>query len=158
MKTNFKNNSNSIVKDIKSHNKFKAIDELFTRVPLLMELDNQNKLKQEVYKREMIQTTGLGNGIAIAHARCKEARKLVFVLGISYDGVNYDSMDGEPVHFLFMVIHPPEYQEQYIHILSAIGKMFCKCIKPNYNELMKKFNNISQELCCEFTKVISKLN
>jgi PTS system nitrogen regulatory IIA component len=158
MKKNLEKTDNLIVKDIKSNKKFEAITELFEKSPLLMKVEKPAELKEEVYKRERIQTTGLGHGIAIAHANTKKAKKLVFVLGISHDGVDYDSMDGEPVHFLFMVVHPPECQEQYMQILSAIGKMFCKCIKPNYNNLMNQFNNISQELCGEFIKVISKLN
>ena len=85
------------VKTIDSKNKFDAIKELIHKTPILVSnVKNIKKLEDSVIEREKLISTGLGNGIAIAHGKCMEVNRIIIVLGISYKGINYNEI-GEVV-------------------------------------------------------------
>src|SRR5690348_1114910 len=57
-------------------------------------------------EREKLGSTGIGQGIAIPHAKTDQAKDVVAAFGLSRRGVNFESLDGEPVHLFFLLIAP----------------------------------------------------
>jgi fructose PTS system EIIBC or EIIC component len=83
------------------------------------------KLKKSVIEREKDFSTGIGEGLAIPHAVVENGPSIIGVIGISQKGIEFDSLDGEPVHILFMIATPKEnYHRQHLQVLSNIAKIF----------------------------------
>lgn len=83
------------------------------------------EVRQAVLEREKMATTGIGNGIAVPHARTSAVSKLTVVVGRSREGVAFDAIDGERVHLFFLVLGPPaseNYAEAIRTIMETIRK------------------------------------
>jgi len=115
--------SGSIVDGLESKNKFDAIRELLNRAELCSSQDTLREIEQAVIARERIYTTGIGHGVAIAHGKTPGLDEVVVLLGISRSGINFDAVDGKPVHLLFLIAHPPEKCDDYMTVLSTIARI-----------------------------------
>jgi nitrogen PTS system EIIA component len=113
----------TIVKNLISSTKFEAIKEFIDKLPLLKESPFKEELTEAVIQREKIMSTGLGNGVAIAHGRIPSIKNIYIFLGISRKGIEYNSEDGKPVHFLFLIAHHPDLQNSYLKVLSTIANL-----------------------------------
>lgn len=113
----------SAVCKVESCNKFDAIKEVIRKTPVFKTINKSCCFENAVLKREEEQTTGFGEGIAVAHGQLKEADSVYVALGISEKGIEYDSFDKNPVHILFVVASSPENQANYLIALSAIVKI-----------------------------------
>jgi PTS system nitrogen regulatory IIA component len=111
------------VENITSNTKYEAIKELIEKTIINSHIRNIKKLEKAIVEREKIQSTGIGNGIAVAHGRTDEVKKTMIVLGISRRGIDYGSLDGNPVHFLFLIANPPDKQDDYLLALSSIVRV-----------------------------------
>ena len=116
-------NHGTVVNDLQSTEKFGAIHELLSSAPVMKEIDDLEYLEHAVVHREKIQSTGLGNGIAVAHGKCMAVGNVVIALGISRKGIEFDAADGRPVHFLFVVANPPGMQLEYLLALSVLVRV-----------------------------------
>ncbi|MFP4012428.1 MAG: PTS sugar transporter subunit IIA, partial [Spirochaetaceae bacterium] len=70
-----------------------------------------------------LQSTGIGHGVAVAHGRTEMVSRLHIVLGISPEGIPYESYDGMPVHFIFVIANHPAQQTEYLQVLSTVAAM-----------------------------------
>jgi PTS system nitrogen regulatory IIA component len=76
--------------------------------------------RKAVHDREKVETTGVGHGVAIAHGKLDTIHKIRIGLGISQEGVEFESKDGKPVHILFVISSSANLQIQYIKALASI--------------------------------------
>ena len=76
-----------------------------------------------VMDRETLMSTGLEKGIAVPHAKTKAADGLAMSLGISKEGIDFDSADGEPSHLFFFLIAPETAARQNIQVLAQIARL-----------------------------------
>lgn len=93
--------------------------------------DNTDGLYDAVMDREDKGSTGLGQGIAVPHAKTDLVETMTVAIGVSFDGVEFDSLDGEPAYLFFMIIAPPDQSGPHIQCLSEIAriaqnKKFCQ--------------------------------
>jgi len=109
--------------DLHSTRKFEALHELIGCAESFISLPDSSQFETEVAEREMKQSTGIGKGIAIAHATTNQVERIRLALGISKQGIEFDSIDAEPVHLLFLVANPPDSQLQYLSVLSALVRL-----------------------------------
>ena len=65
-------------------------------------------------------STGIGFGIAIPHAKIGTIQEMAFAIGISEAGIDFDSMDGEPVHLVILVAAGEKQHKEYLRLLSNI--------------------------------------
>ena len=79
-----------------------------------------------VINREKQGSTGLEKGVAIPHARSDGVRELVAALGISKDGLDFDSVDAKPCHLIFLIVAPPQESTRYLKALAAIVSYIAK--------------------------------
>ncbi len=88
----------------------------------------KEKDKEEVFRcvmeREKLGSTGVGLGVAIPHGRTQAVDKIVAALGISPEGVEFDTLDGEPVHFAFLIVSPLEATSDYLRAISYVARLF----------------------------------
>lgn len=110
----------AFIKKLKSKNKYKAIEELahsFDGSGLTTNIDSVIKALEE---RESIMSTGIGYGIAIPHARLASIKNMIFAVGISKKGIEYDSIDNNPVHLVILVLAGEKQHKEYLRLLSSI--------------------------------------
>jgi mannitol/fructose-specific phosphotransferase system IIA component (Ntr-type) len=115
-----------IVFPLKEKNKKEIIKEL---IDVLVENKKiKEKDKEEVFKcvmeREKLGSTGVGLGVAIPHGRTAAVDKIVGALGISKEGVEFETLDGEPVYFVFLILSPLEATSDYLRAISYVARMF----------------------------------
>jgi mannitol/fructose-specific phosphotransferase system IIA component (Ntr-type) len=73
--------------------------------------------------REKVLSTGIGHGIAIPHAISSAIPEPQVLLGISPDGAEYSSMDGEPVYVFFVLLAPPDRASHHTRLLARIARL-----------------------------------
>lgn len=113
-------NESSITLGLKGANKNEVITEL---CKLHYKNNNINDLEgymKDILKREAQSSTGLEEGIAIPHAKSKYVINPSLVLGISKDGIDYDSLDGEPSNLFFMIAAQENTSDTHIETLSKL--------------------------------------
>jgi mannitol/fructose-specific phosphotransferase system IIA component (Ntr-type) len=108
------------IKKLKSKNKYRAIEELTGVFKDTDVCDDINVLIKALKEREEIMSTGIGLGMAIPHAKIKEVNKLSFAIGISRKGIDFDSIDGKPVHLIVLVAAGEKQHKDYLRLLSHI--------------------------------------
>lgn len=112
--------SPAFVKKLKSKNKFKAIEELAKTFEGSGLIDNLDEVIAALKEREQIMSTGIGYGIAIPHARLASIKHMVFGIGISKTGIEFDSIDNAPVHLVILVLAGEKQHKEYLKLLSSI--------------------------------------
>lgn len=109
-----------VVYDLESEEKYQAIHELITRAPIFKKVQALDRFERAVIRREKVQSTGLGHGIALTHGKTDAVSSFFIALGISRKGIDFNSYDHLPVHFLFVVANPPDYQDEYLPAISSL--------------------------------------
>jgi len=82
------------------------------------EVSKEKELGKAISDRERILSTGIGYGIAIPHAKISTVSNFVAAVGISKDGIAFDSLDGKPVSVVVMIAGPEGQNEEYLRILA----------------------------------------
>lgn len=113
--------SKNRTKILRSKKKNDVINELIMFADHDMNFENFDKLKEEIFYREKLMSTGIGYGIAIPHARTTQVTKPCITVGICPDGVeDYESMDHIPVKVVFLILVGKGQHRHHIRILSQI--------------------------------------
>lgn len=100
-------------------------DDILKELIGLLGLDEKNEqmLFKMLKRRENLGSTGIGRGIAIPHCRSLVVSKLRVAFGRKPKGVDFKAMDGQPVHFFFLIVAPPlEVSNQYLPVLGKIAQ------------------------------------
>jgi mannitol/fructose-specific phosphotransferase system IIA component (Ntr-type) len=108
------------IRRLYSRDKFKAIEELASAFSGTSVCKSVDELIAALVDREKIMSTGIGFGIAIPHAKIKGVREIAFAVGISQSGIDFDSMDGKPVHIIILFAAGERQQKDYLTLLSRI--------------------------------------
>ncbi|MDQ7798180.1 MAG: PTS sugar transporter subunit IIA [Candidatus Edwardsbacteria bacterium] len=86
----------------------------------------ETELFDRIKYRESLGTTGIGEGVAIPHARNQLVKEMVLLLGRSKNGVDFSSLDGKPVHIFFLLLIPQEEKVKNLAVLAEIARMVKK--------------------------------
>jgi mannitol/fructose-specific phosphotransferase system IIA component (Ntr-type) len=76
-----------------------------------------------VLERESTRTTGIGNGLAIPHGKCTGTDHLVMAIGRPATPIDFQSIDGRPVTFIWLLTSPPDKTGPHIHALARISRL-----------------------------------
>ncbi len=135
--------------DLRATTKDELLKEIVDQFVNVKYLKNSDIVLDMLRQREVLGSTGIGKGIAIPHGRTTSASGIMIAFGKSKSGINYDTIDGKPVHLVFMIIAPPQDENNmYLPILGKMVEILNK--SKNRNKLM------SAETFSEFIEVISK--
>jgi PTS system fructose-specific IIA component/PTS system nitrogen regulatory IIA component len=75
-----------------------------------------------ILRREELGSTGIGKGVAVPHTKHPSVEQLVGTVGVSQEGVDFDSLDGEKVHLFFLLISPPDRPSDHLRALENISR------------------------------------
>lgn len=124
--------TNKILTGFKSEEKNDVINEL---VDLLKDDDrviDLEEVRKCVFEREEKMSTGVGKGFAIPHGKTNSVTDILAAFGKSENPIDYNSLDGEPVHLVFLLIGKENLLAKHIKLLSRISRMM------NNEEFRKK--------------------
>lgn len=88
--------------------------------------DKVGEIVEGALAREAIGSTGIGHGIAIPHCRTNLVKEIVCAYGSSGSGIDFDSLDGEPVHSVFLLLTPPDMKEQHLALMKSFAAQIRK--------------------------------
>lgn len=83
-----------------------------------------------IHERESMQSTGLGNHVAFPHGRVNGWKQFATVIGVSQEGIDYQSLDGKPVHVICMMISPEDEPYMILKAMAAFGRLFHSVSHP----------------------------
>jgi PTS system fructose-specific IIA component/PTS system nitrogen regulatory IIA component len=91
---------------------------------------------EAILKREELGSTGIGRGVAVPHTKHPSIDRLIGTVAVSEEGVDFDSLDGEKVHLLFLLISPPDRPGDHLRALENISRQlrddtFCRFLKQS---------------------------
>jgi PTS system fructose-specific IIA component/PTS system nitrogen regulatory IIA component len=98
--------------------------------------DDSDSIVEAIMKREELGSTGIGRGIAVPHTKHPSVERLTGTVGVSQSGVDFQSLDGEPVQLFFLLVSPPDRPGDHLRALENISRqlrddMFCKFLKQS---------------------------
>ncbi|HUU69670.1 MAG TPA: PTS sugar transporter subunit IIA [Planctomycetota bacterium] len=91
---------------------------LNTLVDTIAAVEDTEKLRKAIFDREWILSTGIGLGIAVPHAKISSIKQFVVAVGVAHHGIEFNSLDGQPVKIVVMIAGPDRQHEQYLRILA----------------------------------------
>jgi len=122
--------------DLKAEDKESVIREM---VGALLQAGNIpegeiESIVKAILKREELGSTGIGRGVAVPHTKHPSVQRLVGTVGVSHDGIDFNSLDGEKVQLFFLLISPPDRPGDHLRALENISRQlrddtFCKFLK-----------------------------
>ena len=128
----------AVIADLASDDKEEVIREMAGALLAAGKLpaDEFDTIIKAILKREELGSTGIGRGVAVPHAKHASVERLVGTVAVSKEGVDFDSLDGEKVQLLFMLISPPDRPGDHLRALENISRQlkddtFCKFLKQS---------------------------
>lgn len=101
-----------------------VLDELVELVVRCERLEGEHEaIRDAVRERERVLSTGIGDGVAIPHAKYDGLRDIVMAAGVSRDALEYGALDGRPVRLFFLILGPGSAAGLQVRILSRIGRL-----------------------------------
>jgi nitrogen PTS system EIIA component len=103
-----------------------AINELVTALQIAGQITPADipDVVRAILRREQLGTTGIGKNIAIPHSRHPAVTQLIGALGVARGGIGFESVDGEPVHLLTLIVSPPDRPGEHLRALESVVTTF----------------------------------
>lgn len=101
--------------------KSEALDQVVALMVKSGKIKDEDAYRKQVYAREEESTTGIGEGIAIPHGKCDAVSRPGLAAMVVKDGVDFDSLDGEPVTLIFLIAAPNTEDNVHLDVLSKLS-------------------------------------
>ena len=138
----------SISLDGAPKSKSEALDQIVDLMVKSEKINDKEAYRKQVYAREEESTTGIGEGIAIPHGKCDAVTKPGLAAMVVKDGVEFDSLDGEPVTLMFLIAGPNT--EDNIH-LDVLSKLSVLLMNEEFTESLRNASSVE-----EFMSIINE--
>jgi PTS system nitrogen regulatory IIA component len=114
---------NYVINELKSKTKKEVLTELsevFSKGGFSV---NRDEMVEVLLEREKLGSTGIGEGIAIPHGKLPGLNTMIVALGRSKSGIDFESLDGNPVHIFFLLMAPEDSAGHHLKALAKISRM-----------------------------------
>lgn len=117
--------------DLASKDKKNCLIEMVELLAASGRIPDRKTALDALWRREAQGSTGIGRGMGVPHAKCEGISSLVVAVGVSPSGIEFDAVDGAPVHLVFMLLARPDDPGPHIRALAEIGHLaqapdFCR--------------------------------
>jgi fructose-specific phosphotransferase system IIA component len=119
-------NPGVIIADLKGNKKEEVINELIDLFKEDSRVQDVEKVRSAVLDREKIMSTGVGKGFAIPHGKTNSITDIIAAFGKTKNPVDYDALDNQPVHLVFLLVGKDNLVSKHIKLLSRISRMMNK--------------------------------
>ncbi len=114
----------NILMNLQPAGKKETLAHLVEHIPSKVTGDiSREEIMDAILKREAIESTAIGNGIAIPHARLLDLKHFTILVGLSPAGFDFDAIDKKPVHIVFLVLSQEQQKVLYIRILARLARL-----------------------------------
>ena len=127
--------------DASPKSKSEALDQIVDLMVKSEKINDKEAYRKQVYAREEESTTGIGEGIAIPHGKCDAVTKPGLAAMVVKDGVDFDSLDGEPVTLMFLIAAPNT--EDNIH-LDVLSKLSVLLMNEEFTESLRNAKTVEE--------------
>ncbi len=138
----------SISLEASPKSKSEALDQIVDLMVKSEKINDKEAYRKQVYAREEESTTGIGEGIAIPHGKCDAVTRPGLAAMVVKDGVEFDSLDGEPVTLMFLIAAPNT--EDNIH-LDVLSKLSVLLMNEEFTESLRNAKTVE-----EFMSIINE--
>ena len=108
---------------LESVDKTDIITEMVTILDDAHRLVDKGAVLDAVLERERVMSTGMGDGVAIPHAKTEGVKELIAAFGITKQDVDFESIDGKPVRLIFLLVGPIDQTGPHLKALSRISRL-----------------------------------
>ena len=112
-----------IIDSLVSNDKASTLEELSSFLKNKGLISNKENLLNALMEREQLGSTGIGENVAIPHAKISEIDQIITIFGRSIKGIEFDSLDKKPVHFIYLVLAPAKSSGQHLKVLARISRL-----------------------------------
>jgi fructose-specific phosphotransferase system IIA component len=112
--------------NLKGKTKDEIINQMIAIVTHSNKINDIEKVREAIFEREKIMSTGVGNGFAIPHGKTDAVIDIVAAFAITEDPIDYDSLDEQPVRLIFLLIGKDSMVGPHIKLLSRISRLMNK--------------------------------
>ncbi len=126
---------NEIEPSLKAKDKKGLIEEMVGNLVKAGKIKKKNEIIKALKEREELGTTGIGDGVALPHAKSRVIKELSIAFGRSRKGIDFDSLDKIPVHFFFLLVSAPDEAGPYLKMLARISRIMKN---EHFREKLKK--------------------
>ena len=123
---------NSILIDLQGNDKIVLLTQMADYMCSLYNLPEKQTIIQKILNRESELSTGIGFGIAIPHARIPQVDRLYIIAARSIQGIDFNAIDEQAVHLIFMMVSPANTSSEHTQILSSLSRIM------SYEDMRKK--------------------
>ena len=110
--------------DLEADDKDEAFEDLVDKFCQVRNSNKREEILQALWDRESKMSTGIQKGIAIPHGKTDCVEDVCGILGISKRGIDYESLDGQPVFLVFMLLAPLTDSEDQLRVLKRLVELF----------------------------------
>ena len=138
----------SVSLDSAVSSKSEALDAVIDLMCRSGKISDREEYRKKVYAREEESTTGIGEGIAIPHGKCDAVKAPGLAAMVVKNGVDFDSLDGEPAELIFLIAAPNTEDNVHLDVLSKLSMLL---MDEDFSNSLKKASSID-----EFLSIIDK--
>ena len=138
----------SISLDAAPTSKSETLDKAVELMAASVKLSDVEAFRKQVYAREEESTTGIGEGIAIPHGKCDAVKKPGLAAMVIKNGVDFDSLDGEPGTLLFLIAAPNTKDNVHLDVLSKLSVLM---MDENFSDSLRNASSVE-----DFLSIIDK--
>lgn len=133
----------SILLDAAPKTKSEALDQIVDLMAKSGKIRDLEAYRKQVYLREEESTTGIGEGIAIPHGKCSAVERPGLAAMVVKDGVNFESLDGEPVTLIFLIAAPNTEDNVHLDVLSKLSVLM---MDEEFSQSLRQAESVEQFL------------
>jgi PTS system nitrogen regulatory IIA component len=130
-----------VIEEIKAADKMGVIHEFSRLLKSTGKIENEEELVRMLMERESLGSTGIGDGVAIPHAKLHFLSDMIVAFGKSSKGVDFQSLDEKPVYLFFLLITPDDKPGEHLKALARISRILKN---PVLRENLKKTSDRNQ--------------
>ncbi len=123
--------------------KSEALDQIIDLMVKSGKINDREAYRAQVYEREEESTTGIGEGIAIPHGKCDAVSKPGLAAMVIKDGVEFNSLDGQPVTLMFLIAAPNTKDNVHLDVLSKLSVLL---MDENFADNLRNANSVDEFL------------
>ncbi len=114
---------NCIVPKLKSRDKWAVFEELARIITNHRNDLRATALVRVLTEREKLGSTGIGHGVAIPHGKMKGLDRLIICVARSDQGIDFEALDKQPVHLIFLILAPDDAAGLYLKLLARLSRL-----------------------------------
>jgi len=127
-----------IIEEIEAVDKRGVINEFSRLLKISGRIEDADECIHVLLERESLGSTGIGDGVAIPHAKLHLFPEMVIAFGRSSAGIDFQALDAKPVHLFFLLVTPDDRPGEHLKVLSRISRILKN---PVLREKLRKASN-----------------